>query len=243
MPALFFLVALLYAMVGFGGGSSYIALLALADYPYEWIPIIALICNLLVVSGSTVEYIRKKQLPFRPAGVFLAASVPMAFIGGRLPLSSHVFYPLLGVTLTAAGIRLIAARRTPEREEGVSPGTLPALAVGAGLGLLSGMVGIGGGIFLAPVLLNLRWAGPRQTAAICALFILVNSLAGLAGQLIKNPPPGDLWSYWPLFAAVLLGGQIGCRLGLQQLRPWHLRILTGLLVLFVGVRVLFRALS
>lgn len=241
MPILFFLVALLYASIGFGGGSSYIALMAIMDWPHATIPVIALLCNIVVVSGGAWHFGRAGHVSWRAIFPFLLASVPMAYCGGRMPIERPAFLLLLGSTLCLAGAGLIGPR-PPEHED--QPCTLPAwpwvLLTGGSLGFLSGLVGIGGGIFLAPLLLFFRWMPPRQTAGACAVFILVNSLAGLLGQLGKPEAASRLWNHWPLFAAVLLGGQIGSRIGSVGLSQAALRRLTGLLVLAVGLRVLIR---
>ena len=175
--------------------------------------------------------------------------MPLAWIGGRLAVPEAAFVGLLAASLLAAGLAMLAP--APRRAAALGAAALPAPAMrlhepalGGGLGLLSGVVGIGGGIFLAPVLHLTRWAEARAVAGTAALFILVNSLAGLAGQLTKLSASGgnahDALAYWPLLLAVIVGGQVGSRLGAEILPPVLLRRLTAALVLLVGVRLLFR---
>lgn len=243
MAGFFLVVALLYSMVGFGGGSSYIALMVLFDVPYERIPSLALVCNIIVVLGGAYHFVRRGHFRWNLLWPFMAGSVPMAFIGGRTPLSQHLFLVLLGTTLLVAGIRLLLLHRKAgvAETQAFHPGW--GIMAGAFLGLLAGLVGIGGGIFLAPLMLNLRWGFPKQVAATCSVFILVNSLSGLAGQLLKHQGTADLLNFWPLFLAVVLGGQVGSRIGAGVISQKWVRSLTGLLVVFVGARVLLRWVS
>ena len=241
MPILFFIIALVYSSVGFGGGSSYIAALALFDYPYESIPVIALMCNLIVVSGGIYHFRNKGHFKWPLFWPFALSSVPMAFIGGRIPISREIFLLLLGVCLFLIALRLLFLNRgTKDYSEYKMPRTSLALVLGAVLGLTAGMVGIGGGIFLAPVLLYLRWGLPKQIAATAALFILLNSLSGLAGQFVKGTSMIGLLDYWPLFLSVFIGGQIGSRLGSGTILSQRIiKDLTALLVLFVSLRILY----
>jgi uncharacterized protein len=247
LAALFLLTALLYASVGFGGGSTYSALLVLAEADYRLLPSIALVCNLLVVSGGTLRFARAGHLDLRRAWPWVVVSVPAAWLGGRLPIAEPLFIGLLGLTLAAAGLLMLGSRGGP-----VSASQAPWprrrelwLAVPAGtlLGLLAGLVGIGGGIFLAPLLYLSRWGSARAIAATCSFFILVNSLAGLGGQLMKLGDAGALElvsDYWMLFPAVLIGGQIGSLAGARYLKPQLLQTLTAVLILYVAARLLLR---
>ncbi len=240
VPVAFFVVAMIYSMAGFGGGSSYIALLALVYFPHDRIPSIGLVCNLVVVTTGAYHFARAGHFNWRFFWPFMVGSVPLAFLGGRLPLKEEVFFLLLGGTLSVAGVLLLWPVKAALNEETTSaPNQKVSLGIGAGLGLLSGMVGIGGGIFLAPLLLLWRWASPKQVAALSAVFILVNSIAGLAGQLWKNPSAlagGEiLW----LAGAVFVGGQIGSRLGARQIPQKQVRQLTGIIVLAAALRILF----
>lgn len=241
MTLLFFIIALVYSAVGFGGGSSYIAALALFDYPYESIPVIALICNLIVVSGGIYHFRNKGHFKWFLFWPFAVSSIPMAFIGGRIPVSKEFFLILLGACLIVIAVRLFFINRTiKDYSEYRLPKTSLAIILGAILGLLAGLVGIGGGIFLAPVLLHLRWGLPKQIAATAALFILLNSLSGLAGQFVKGTSMIDLQDYWPLFLSVFVGGQIGSRIGSGPVLSHRMiKDLTALLVLFVSLRILY----
>jgi len=241
LTLLFFIIAIVYSAVGFGGGSSYIAALALFDYPYESIPVIALICNVIVVSGGIYHFRKKGHFKWSLFWPFALSSVPMAFIGGRIPVSKEFFLVLLGVCLFVIAVRLLFVNRTiKDYSEYRLPKTSLAIILGAVLGLLAGMVGVGGGIFLAPVLLYLRWGLPKQIAATAALFILLNSLSGLAGQFAKGTSMIGLLDYWPLFLSVFIGGQIGSRLGSGAILSQRIiKDLTALLVLFVSLRILY----
>ncbi|MEL6372182.1 MAG: sulfite exporter TauE/SafE family protein [Pseudomonadota bacterium] len=250
LALLFLATACLYASVGFGGGSTYNALLVLNGTDYRLLPSIALICNLIVVSGGTLRFAREGLLRWRDLLPFLAGSVPLAWIGGRLSISETVFTGLLGASLLASAVHLLSTSATPEqpteiraRKSTFTSGKGVALASGAGIGLLSGLVGIGGGIFLAPLLYLGRWGSPREIAAASSLFILVNSLSGLAGQVTKLTADGSslsLIAYWPLFLAVLLGGQIGSRLGAKILPEPVMKRATALLIAYVALRLLWR---
>jgi len=242
--ALFFVTAVLYAAVGFGGGSTYSALLVLTKADYTILPSISLICNVIVVTGGTILFHRKRLIPWQRAWSLFVLSVPMAWLGGRLIISERLFVLLLGLALLVAGLNLLLHRDVKNHEDSTQ---LPAYVIpvmGAGLGLLSGIVGIGGGIFLAPILHLLKWARPKVIAGICSAFILVNSLAGLGGQFTKlnnlERMP-DIFAYWPLFIAVLIGGQIGSHAGSGWLNPRYIKLTTALLILFVAGRLLIRS--
>lgn len=240
----FALTALLYASVGFGGGSTYNALLVLANTDYRLLPAVALLCNLIVVTGGTIRFARAGQVPWRPLWPILLLSAPCAWAGGRLPVDKPLFIALLGLALLLAGVLMLVQRERGDRSATFTP-RLPWIGVpiGMGVGFFSGIVGIGGGIFLAPVLHLLRWASARQIAASASVFILVNSLAGLAGQLSKQDAaaaPAAIAAYWPLFVAVLAGGQIGSHIGARLLPQKVIRIGTAALILYVAAQLLWQ---
>lgn len=239
----FFLIALLYSLVGFGGGSSYIALLVIVDVPYELIPKIALLCNLIVVTGGSYHFIRRGHFYPEMFWPFVIASVPMAFIGGRIPISENTFLLLLGTALLLSGYRILVTNSPNNLKFRIDISLTHKAIVGALIGFFSGLVGIGGGIFLSPLLLSLNWGKPKTVAATSSAFIFVNSLAGLLGQLSKSPTLAaeQLPHYLPLFLAVFLGGQIGSRMGAGWLSPLFLRGATACLVIFVGCRLLLRS--
>jgi uncharacterized membrane protein YfcA len=238
----FFAVALLYAMVGFGGGSSYVALLASAQTPYVLIPKVGLICNLLVVTGGCWFFFRRGHFSRRLIIPFIISSVPFAFLGGLFPIKERAYLLLLSTCLIGASIRILIVKEKTSSETRY-PSTISALAVGSTLGFISGMVGIGGGIFLAPIMLGMKWGLPKQIAATASVFILVNSLAGLAGQFVKDPAiMYEVAKYYPLFLAVIIGGLLGSALGTHSKVPqtW-IKNATAVLILFIGAQLLFRA--
>ena len=249
LAVLFFLTALAYASVGFGGGSTYTALLVLTDTDYRLVPPLSLICNIIVVTGGVLHARRAGTLDLRNAGLIVLLSAPFAFLGGMIPVSEALFTGLLAAALLVAGLRLALARAPADTETPAARSTgkwLTALVIGAALGFLAGLVGIGGGIFLAPVLHFLLWDTPRRIAATCSLFILVNSLAGLAGQILKLNELGltqSFLGYWPLAIAVLIGGNIGSFTGMNLFSDSWLRRLTALLILIVAIRLIFRYVS
>ena len=241
---LFLVTALLYAAVGFGGGSTYNALLVLAETDYRLLPSIALICNLIVVTGGVLHYRRSGDLSLRFALPFVLLSIPMAWLGGRAPIEEDAFIILLGFSLLAAGIAMLfqpiqgAASQSRARVVGWVVG----LPLGGAVGLLSGMVGIGGGIFLAPCLHLLRLGEVKRIAATSSFFIMVNSIAGLIGQTMKQGTVTHLEAladYWPLGLAVLVGGQIGSRLSAEALSGRLVKRMTAVLILYVAARLLY----
>ena len=242
LPLWFFLTALLYAMVGFGGGSTYTALLAMSDTQVWRIPMMALLCNITVVAMGSWLAIYRRGFDWRAALPFFIASVPMAFLGGLVPLRDATYLTLLAVSLLLAGLQLLLSQTKPAADN-TQHQTAIALGVGAGLGLLSGMVGIGGGIFLAPILFRLRWANAKDIASLCSVFILVNSVAGLAGQLAKHGPtvvPDILSVSAPLRVAVAIGGLLGGRVLLERVSHKRMRQGTACLIIIVALRLLWQ---
>ena len=247
LVALFAVTALLYASVGFGGGSTYNALLVIHGADYRILPAIALICNIIVVTGGVWRFSAAGLLRVRRIAPFIVSSVPLAWLGGRLPVSEAVFIGLLGGSLLVAGVQLLRGpQATTEENVATRQGagaTLVALLAGGALGFLAGVVGIGGGIFLAPLLYFMRWGTAREIAAACSFFIFVNSLSGLAGQLAQLDEARlapSLAAYWPLFPAVLIGGQIGSRLGALNIPETIIKRLTAALMIYVALRLLWR---
>jgi uncharacterized membrane protein YfcA len=242
--AAFFVTALLYASAGFGGGSTYAALLALSGLDYRLLPVLALACNIVVVAGSSVRFARAKITPWRGALLLTAIAAPAALLGGLTPIDQDLFMVLLGVSLllTGATMLLPIGQGTGEAER-AEPAHIARFipVIAAPLGYLAGLVGIGGGIFLAPLLHLMRWDTPRAIAATASLFILINSLFGLAGQLLKSGPAvltGSLYSTLALLIAVAIGGQIGSLMAVKFLPQRAIRWLTAVLVIWVGVRLL-----
>ena len=236
LAAAFFVTALLYAVAGFGGGSTYTALLVLAKTDYRAVPILSLACNILVVSVGTWRFARAGHFDWRRAWPLFVTSVPAAWIGGSLHIPKQYFLGLLAASLLVAGLTLLWEpmwKREIEPEPG--PRWIEPVAGGT-LGLLAGIVGIGGGIFLAPLLYLLRWDAPKRIAATCAAFILVNSISGLAGQASKGVAAVGtaLSDHALLFPAVVLGGIIGAGLGARTIAPGWVRIVTAVLILYVA---------
>lgn len=236
---LFFLGALVYSSVGFGGGSTYLALLVLFQVPYTTVPKIALVCNILVVSGGLYHYIRTKNLSLRLVLPFILTSIPLAYLGGRMSITREVFLMLLGLSLLIAGFRMLLGQEFVTKNTATSllRPWIVGLPAGMILGFLSGLVGLGGGIFLSPLLYFLGWGKARQIAASSSLFIFVNSVAGLWGQMSKTASPIE-WSFFlPLMTAVFVGGQIGSRLSVGKLSSLSLQRATACVVLLGSMRI------
>jgi len=242
LAALFFATALLYSAAGFGGGSTYTALLVLAAVDYRAVPIVSLACNIIVVSVGTWRFARGGHLDWRRAWPLFVTSVPAAWLGGRLVIGEVLFVGLLGAALLVAGLLMLWQPAWQREAAPASTRRWIEPVAGAGLGFAAGVVGIGGGIFLAPLLYMLRWAPPKRIAATCAAFILVNSLAGLAGQASKGLGAAGavIGEHVLLFPAVAAGGMIGAWLGSDRLDPKWVRILTAMLILYVAARLLLR---
>lgn len=239
LAAAFLATALLYASVGYGGGSTYNALLALAGVDYRLLPSIALACNIVVVTGGTIRFARAGIVPWRGALVLTAIAAPAAFLGGLTPIGEGTFLALLGASLILTALTLLIPVREREGERTGFARWMPLAA--APIGYLAGLVGIGGGIFLAPLLHLTRWHSARAIAASASLFILVNSLFGLAGQLVKGGTDrlaSAVTLGLPLLIAVAIGGQIGSHLAARLLPPSWIRWLTAALTLWVGARLL-----
>ena len=245
LSILFFVTAILYASVGFGGGSTYLALLLLWGVPYFIFPVIALSCNIIVVSGNCFNYIRAGNLNLKLLIPYLIGSIPLAFIGGSLPIEKDLFEILLFLVLTIAGLLLLFKFKSyNENEENFKQVTIfISILIGGVLGFISGVVGIGGGIFLSPILFLIRAGKPKHIVTTASIFILINCISGIAGQLTKNVVINEIQNYWYLLIAVLIGGQIGNFLNLKIFPTRLLALVTSLLVLIVSVRMGIKLLS
>ena len=239
LPILFFITAILYSSVGFGGGSTYLALLLIWDIPYYIFPVIALLCNIIVVSGNSFNYIRAGNHNFKLILPFLIGSVPLAFFGGTLKIEKDIFEILLFFVLSIAGILLLINNKSYENNNLIIKklNFLISLVIGSVLGLISGIVGIGGGIFLSPILFLLKAEKPKIIVTTASLFILVNSISGVFGQLTKENIFTEISNYIPLFICVFLGGLLGNYLNLKIFTSRVLAIITALLVMFVSIRM------
>ena len=242
LAILFFITSILYSSVGFGGGSTYLALLLIWSAPYGIFPLIALSCNIIVVSGNCFNYIRSGNLNLKLLIPYLTGSIPLAFIGGSLPVDKQLFEILLFLVLLIAGIFLLLNFKSyDDNEENYRK--IPfiiSIFIGGILGFASGVVGIGGGIFLSPILFLIRAARPKHIVTAASLFILINSASGIIGQLTKNSVLTEIQNYWPLLIVVLIGGQLGNFLNLKVFPTRILALVTSGLVLFVAVRIGFK---
>ncbi len=239
---LFFVTAILYSSVGFGGGSTYLAILLIWDVPYYIFPVLALFCNIIVVTGNSINYIKAGNHNLKLLLPFLIGSIPFAFIGGTLIIEKQTFEILLFLILSIAGLLLLINNKAYE-EKKIQVKKLNyfiAIFVGSLLGLISGLIGIGGGIFLSPILFLLKADKPKNIVTTASLFILINSISGIFGQLTKENMINELTSYFPLFLAVLIGGLIGNFLNLKIFSSRTLALITSILVILVAFRMGFK---
>ena len=239
LSILFFLTAILYASVGFGGGSTYLALLFIWGVPYAIIPIIALSCNIIVVSGNCFSYIRAGNLNLKLLIPYLIGSIPLSFIGGSIPIEKQFFEIFLFFVLLIAGFFLLINFNSygdKERSYRIIPYFI-SIIIGSILGFISGIVGVGGGIFLSPILFLLKVAKPKHIITAASLFILINSIFGIIGQLTKEMHFDEIYSYFYLLIVVLIGGQVGNYLNLKIFPTRVLALITSALVLFVAIRI------
>jgi uncharacterized membrane protein YfcA len=238
--SIFFLItSILYSSVGFGGGSTYLALMLIWEIPFYIIPILALCCNIIVVSGNSINYIRSGNFSLNLLLPYLVGSVPLAFFGASLSISKELFEILLFVILTIAGILLLNRSKFFDNNK-IKINQIPkkiSVLIGCVIGFISGIVGIGGGIFLSPILFLIKAGYPKQIATTASLFILINSIFGVAGQLTKDIVLNQFLNFWPLFLVVFMGGQIGNFLNIKFLSNKTLSLITSLLVIFVAIRM------
>lgn len=229
----------MYSSVGFGGGSSYLLLLALFFISIPFIRTTALLCNITVVSGSVIIYYQKGLLDFKKFLPFVLVSIPLAFLGARFKLTERSFFILLGISLILAAILLLwrSLKMFSEFQIKRYPSYTNWLFGGA-IGFLAGLVGIGGGIFLAPILNLIRWEKPVKIAALASFFILVNSISGLIGLYTAGNFEFILKDTGLLLVAVFLGGQLGIRSSLKWFDGNKIRIVTAILILIVASRIL-----
>lgn len=230
-----FVIAVLYSSVGHAGASGYIAVMSLLSLAPSVIKPTALSLNILVASIATWQFYRAGHFSWALFWPFAALAVPFAFIGGHLNLPSHLFKVVLGFVLLYSAVRffleskqLLDVRKPPRAQ---------ALASGAGIGFLSGLTGTGGGIFLTPLLLFMGWADAKRAAAVSALFVLVNSISGLAGNIAstKSLPPFIV----PLLIAAALGGSLGSYLGSHRIQSSVIKKLLAIVLLIAGLKLIF----
>ncbi|MEM9337430.1 MAG: sulfite exporter TauE/SafE family protein [Bacteroidota bacterium] len=237
LPFFFFLIALFYSSIGFGGGSSYLAILGVFLTEFHEIRTTALILNITVVSIGTVVFIKQRTFSWKLFWPFLIGSVPMAYLGAQFKLSETVFFLLLGSLLIISGVLLFAkflqSTYNPRKFSQVKK-----IAIGGAIGFLAGFSGIGGGIFLSPFLNMMEWRTPRVIASLASVFIFSNSLAGIAGLYFSNSLSISSERLLLLILAVGLGGLLGSFLSVKKLGLKSIGLLTATLVLYVGVRLL-----
>ena len=235
----FFITAIFYSSIGFGGGSTYLALMLIWDIPYYIFPVLALICNIIVVSGNSINFLRTKNINLNLLTPYLIGSVPFAFFGASISIDKNLFEILLFFILLIAGIFLLFESKSFNKDW-IKIRQIPkflSIIIGIIIGFISGLVGIGGGIFLSPILFLLKAGYPKHITSTASLFILVNSIFGVAGQLTKDIVLDEFLNYWPLFIAVLIGGQIGSFLNIKLLSNKVLALMTSFLVIFVAIRM------
>jgi uncharacterized protein len=255
---IFFFIAAVYASAGFGGGSSYLAVMALFGLQQNVMRPTSLMCNIVVVLGGTYIMWKNGYLNFKKIIPLSIASVPLAYFGGLIKLSDRTFFLLLGVGLVVAALLMFFQKKSNDSNNNVPPqyleenfnkplivkdlakekGFWQSMGIGGLIGFFSGMVGIGGGIFLSPILNLMRWDLPKNIAATASVFILINSISGLIGQLQKQPHL-DWYFTLPLLLSVFVGGQIGSRLSVFKLNQILVRQVTAALVLYAGVNILW----
>ena len=238
----FFITAIFYSSIGFGGGSTYLALMLIWDVPFYIFPIIALICNIIVVSGNSINFLRTKNINLSLLAPYLIGSVPFAFFGASISIDKNLFEILLFSILLTAGVFLLLESKSFNKDQIIIKKIPTALSISIGsiIGFISGLVGIGGGIFLSPILFLLKAGYPKHITSTASLFILINSIFGVAGQLTKDIVLYEFLNYWPLFIVVLIGGQIGSFLNIKFLSNKVLSVMTSLLVIFVAIRMGFK---
>lgn len=240
VPA-FAVISFIYGSVGLGGGSAYVAMMALLGMDHTVIPMVALSLNLIVAGGGCAHYLRGGHFRRHIFGPLILTSAPAAFLAAQIPVSRSLFQGALGGLLLLAALRLLATpllvKEKPRRE---TTNSLLLVLLGLVLGAAAGLTGIGGGIYLAPLLLVTRTATPKEAAALSSGLVVVNSVAGLAGRVVIGT--GFPWSiFLPLAVTVLFAGQLGAFSGSGHFRPATVRAVFGWLVLFVSIRMLVNA--
>lgn len=235
-----FIVAVMYSSVGHGGASGYLAVMAFLGVMPEVTRPTALVLNLFVASIATYQFWRAGFFSWRTLWPFALASIPAAFVGGMISLPTNVYKIILGVVLMLAALRL--AWKLTAGKEIKQANILMALVIGAGIGLLSGLVGVGGGIFLTPILLLANWSETKTAAGVSAAFILVNSASGLLGNWLLGKGaalatlPQEVW-FW--IVAAVIGGLVGSTLGAKKFDSLTMRRVLAAVLLFAGIKLMF----
>ncbi len=242
LPFIIFVIALVYSMGGFAGGSSYVLALSLSGVPHSQIPSTSLLCNIAVSSVVFITQCRAGNFRLRMALPFVVGSIPAAYLGARIHLPKEIFIVLLGASLIAASLRILFSKHSFEANRPIETNTfwITAVPLGGLMGFFSGLVGIGGGIFLWPTLLLMRWANVREASAAASFFILSNSLSGFVGQWQKGFAPIEGVGILVLFAC--MGGLVGSRMGSQRIAPLHLQRGFAVLLCALSFQFLLKAL-
>ncbi|WP_062065105.1 sulfite exporter TauE/SafE family protein [Cellvibrio sp. OA-2007] len=227
-----FIAAVLYSSVGHAGASGYIAIMALAGLAPESLKPAALVLNILVASIASTKYIRAKAFSWPLLWSLIITSIPCAFIGGGLTLPGHYYKPILGAVLIYAAFHSFFTAKAAVLQESKTPQKLWLIGTGAIIGFLSGLIGVGGGIFLSPILLFLRWGETRIISGVAAVFILVNSIAGLLGLIAKHPVLPEGISYWAI--AAIMGGWLGAEFGSKRFSGTVIRQVMAVVLLIAG---------
>ena len=244
MAISFLLTAILYAAVGFGGGSTYNALLILANTDYTLIPIIALSCNILVVSGNSIKFYKHGLIPWKFTIYAIIISMPFAWLGGNTTINKESFTAVLGAALLLSGGLMLLRQKEvllPSKWLETSLGRIVTSIVSLLVGFLAGLVGIGGGIFFSPILHLSKALPTKNISAFASIFILMNSISGLLGQLMKDNNQNTTFiflEYGWLLLAVFIGGQMGSQLNIKVFQPILIRRFTALLIIYVSCRML-----
>ena len=236
LPLIFFFIAFFYASVGFGGGSSYLALLSLFLTEFQEIRTLALLLNLIVVSIGTFMFIQNDIFKWKLFWPFILSSVPLSFLGAQLQLSEKIFFLVLGSALLGASFFIFIQLLQRSHSEKTLR-TYKKLTIGSGIGLLSGISGIGGGIFLSPTLNLISWKDGRTVAALASIFILFNSVAGLGGLIASNAFKLNMPFAFPLILAVAVGGTLGSFTTNKKLNVQTIKVFTAVLIAYVGLRI------
>jgi len=232
-------VAALYSSVGHGGASGYLAVMSFVLMDPSLMSTTALILNVLVAGIGAVQFNRAGHFSWKLAWPFVLLSIPFAFAGGLLKISALIYFLLLSAVLLFAAYRLIRGAVATGDEPSVPPTAPIALSAGGGIGLLSGIVGVGGGIFLSPLMILMKWAATKQTAAISAFFIVVNSIAGLGGRFVRGGL--EVGNIWPFALAAAAGGLIGSYFGAGKFTSRALRQLLGIVLLIAALKLVITA--
>lgn len=236
LAALMFVGAILYTSVGHGGASAYLAFMGLFGVPAEVMRPTGLILNVIVSSFTSFRYFSVGFFEWRVLWPFLLGAIPIAFIGGAIRLPGHFYKPLVAIVLFVAAIKLLWPNAMSATREVRPPPVVAGILIGAVIGLLSGLTGTGGGIFLSPILMFMGWCEPRRASGVASVFILCNSLSGLAGNASSvSALPSEL----PIFAvAVLSGAVIGTFLGIRKLPVQGILKALGVVLIIAGFKLL-----